>query len=413
MSERKVVHYDEAQVNRWLAWLAHTMQRHDQTVFLIENLQPSWLQTRGEVRTFSVLTRMMWGAWAALVFGLAAGVISGGIDGQIPVLMVGLLFGLVFGLIFGFGDVRKLYHRPSMEDEAVVPSSWTFVISVLRVCLNVQLIIVLLGVFFAVMTGGLQDTLIFTLRFGVLFGLILGLPLGLVYASRSRFRTATTAIHTVETVAWAGAVAVRSGAQGLIVGVIAGLLFGVGAASFGGVGSLLSDLSIPILFFAPLFAVIFGVIGGFRPVMKELKTETNQGIWLSMRNALRIGVIGGLLVGLLMWGRGSITFGLLAAIALGGWFGGIDVVEHAVLRLLLARKGYAPLNYARFLDYAAAELNFLQKVGGGYMFIHRYLLEYFAGMYEPIDPALKPSQSGNGAHGEHTKESGGPVTLPQ
>jgi len=32
----------------------------------------------------------------------------------------------------------------------------------------------------------------------------------------------------------------------------------------------------------------------------------------------------------------------------------------------------------RFLDYAAEELNFLQKVGGGYVFIHRYLLEHFA-----------------------------------
>ncbi len=42
-----------------------------------------------------------------------------------------------------------------------------------------------------------------------------------------------------------------------------------------------------------------------------------------------------------------------------------------------------PWNYARFLDYAAEELNFLQKVGGGYMFVHRYLLEYFAAIEQP------------------------------
>jgi hypothetical protein len=34
----------------------------------------------------------------------------------------------------------------------------------------------------------------------------------------------------------------------------------------------------------------------------------------------------------------------------------------------------------RFLDYAAKDLNFLQKVGGGYIFIHRMLLEHFAAM---------------------------------
>jgi hypothetical protein len=37
-----------------------------------------------------------------------------------------------------------------------------------------------------------------------------------------------------------------------------------------------------------------------------------------------------------------------------------------------------PPDYPRFLDYAANELGFLQKVGGGYTFMHRYLQEYFA-----------------------------------
>jgi hypothetical protein len=40
-----------------------------------------------------------------------------------------------------------------------------------------------------------------------------------------------------------------------------------------------------------------------------------------------------------------------------------------------------PLRYVRFLDHAA-RLNLLHKVGGGYIFIHRSLQEYFA----PLDP---------------------------
>lgn len=36
-------------------------------------------------------------------------------------------------------------------------------------------------------------------------------------------------------------------------------------------------------------------------------------------------------------------------------------------------QGYTPRNYARFLDYANDRV-FLQKVGGGYRFIHRLLL---------------------------------------
>jgi hypothetical protein len=38
-----------------------------------------------------------------------------------------------------------------------------------------------------------------------------------------------------------------------------------------------------------------------------------------------------------------------------------------------------PWNYARFLDYAVDRI-FLQKVGGGYIFIHRLLMEHFAAM---------------------------------
>ncbi|NEO16045.1 MULTISPECIES: hypothetical protein [unclassified Moorena] len=40
---------------------------------------------------------------------------------------------------------------------------------------------------------------------------------------------------------------------------------------------------------------------------------------------------------------------------------------------------YIRWNYARFLDYAADRI-FLQKVGGGYIFIHRMLMEHFAQM---------------------------------
>ncbi len=50
------------------------------------------------------------------------------------------------------------------------------------------------------------------------------------------------------------------------------------------------------------------------------------------------------------------------------------------LRIVLYLNGYAPWNYARFLDYATDRL-FLQRVGGGYRFIHRLLQEHFAQMY--------------------------------
>jgi len=57
------------------------------------------------------------------------------------------------------------------------------------------------------------------------------------------------------------------------------------------------------------------------------------------------------------------------------------VSKHFLLRLILWSQGYIPWNYARFLDYST-EILFMQKLGGGYIFVHRMLMEHFAQMKE-------------------------------
>jgi hypothetical protein len=79
----------------------------------------------------------------------------------------------------------------------------------------------------------------------------------------------------------------------------------------------------------------------------------------------------------LFWG---LTDAAIPALAIGLACGGAAFVQHFVLRCLLWCAGCIPFNYARFLDYAAERI-LLRKVGGGYIFIHRLLLEYFARLY--------------------------------
>jgi hypothetical protein len=71
--------------------------------------------------------------------------------------------------------------------------------------------------------------------------------------------------------------------------------------------------------------------------------------------------------------------------------GGFAYLKHYVLRCLLWHNNYALLNYIRFLDYAAERV-FLSKVGGGYIFTHRLLMEYFATL-EPIEQPRPSSGS--------------------
>jgi eukaryotic-like serine/threonine-protein kinase len=53
------------------------------------------------------------------------------------------------------------------------------------------------------------------------------------------------------------------------------------------------------------------------------------------------------------------------------------VIKHYALRLTFWLNGYMPFKFVKFLDYCA-RLVLLKKVGGGYIFIHRMLLDYFA-----------------------------------
>ncbi|MCG8365839.1 MAG: hypothetical protein MJA27_21210 [Pseudanabaenales cyanobacterium] len=57
--------------------------------------------------------------------------------------------------------------------------------------------------------------------------------------------------------------------------------------------------------------------------------------------------------------------------------GGLACAQHIALRSVLYLHGQIPRDYADFLDYAAKRL-FVQRVGGGYIFVHRLLLEHFA-----------------------------------
>ncbi len=121
----------------------------------------------------------------------------------------------------------------------------------------------------------------------------------------------------------------------------------------------------------------------------EDKTKPNQGIKLSLKNGIYVGLIASLIVGLIMgllgWLLDIAVIGLVAGLVAGITIGPIlglnrglgDAIKHYVLRLVLWRSGKTPFKFVPFLDYCA-KLILLKKVGGGYIFIHRMLLEYFA-----------------------------------
>ena len=79
----------------------------------------------------------------------------------------------------------------------------------------------------------------------------------------------------------------------------------------------------------------------------------------------------------------------VTSLVIGIGVGGLFAVKHLFLRLFLWKSGSAPLHYVAFLAQAK-ELLFLRQVGGGYIFVHRLLRDYFASLSESREETAGP-----------------------
>jgi eukaryotic-like serine/threonine-protein kinase len=374
--------FARGKILRWLCWLAVKMKENSQSVFLVEGLQPSWLGKRANLVAYGLIVALNLG----LIFGCLSATLSfclsaGAGDQPIIALIFSLIVGLVVGLTILVGVGLGCWLESPLKN-GITSGLIVGLIPALACLTNAK------------MTG---------LMCGLMCGWISGLIGGLGVGSLNH-------IILVETINWKWAQFYKSMIPGLILGLILGLVLG---GIIGLIYGVAGDHTHNFIFvtsvglgFGLIFGLIFGLtgglisglIGGFTAAVKVDKASPNQGIKLSRRNSLAvfvvIGLIFGLIVGLifglifgLIWGlRLGLTVGLIAGFIGGLNRGGSAVIKHYSLRLIFWWKGYTPLDLIKFLDYCS-KLILLKKVGGGYIFIHRMLLEYFADLnVEPKKP---------------------------
>ena len=131
--------------------------------------------------------------------------------------------------------------------------------------------------------------------------------------------------------------------------------------------------------------LVCGLLIGLRAGAEvETRTISNQGIWRSIKTSVTVATIVSMSFSLMIhllnhWLVVSPGWGVFYGTFLGLLMGGTACLIHISLRIVFWLHNAMPWNYARFLDYAVDRI-FLQKVGGGYIFIHRLLMEHFAAM---------------------------------
>lgn len=356
-----------------LAWLARQSSRHHQPLILLERLQPSWLGGQTHRLLYLGLSRTLAGAALGLVIGLCewpqyrAGAVALVADPR-PIA-VGLLLGAVAGAAMALTDAALL---PAM------PKLGHLVRSVLLVAVY-GFIWAIPAVVLMLAASGDAATL-----WGE--GAAWGLLGGAFFATRAG-SSLDTDIRLPELLSWSWAGLLRGllrgGLGGALLGVLTGLIYR------GPDGHLVAYLLGMLGVGAFLGAAVGALFGGFQGQGLTRPATPNRGVRETVKGSLlvmtlsvvalavTIGAATALLIdpasGLALGG----VLGLALGLAAGLWYGGLAVVRHYSLRVVLATAGDLPLRPVPVLDYAC-DLIFLRRIGGGWQFFHDLLRRHFA-----------------------------------
>lgn len=366
MLKRRVsdVPYDADTIRRQLTWLAKQMRFHNLSIFQIEDLQPTWLSTEDR-QTYDGLFMAANVATQAGAWGLPRLLQADEIVGMsnLAKTLIWSVSGAVWGTALGSGAWKKWF----------IP--W------------------LCGIVFAlgIALDGSPDRGIGTLSTLPVSIVIYG---GLLYVAHLLMNLNSFDVHHIRTVELLEFSRHHMRPLSAMIGAMAGIATAfVNSAAYNGEPATPTELMMGMVFGALVGGVSAAFVSGLRASPSTTAVQPNQGIRQTLKNALQMGILIGFIFFISIFVAttpvSTVTFGItqgvISGIAFGfsGFiiFGGYAVMQHMLVRWLLARRGVIERNPAHFLDTVSALL-LMRKVGGGYIFIHRYLLEYFADLDE-------------------------------
>ena len=342
--------YSQKQTIQWLSCLAFQMNNFSQSVFQIEGMQPSWLNTSTQQAAYWIMVKsLLIAPWGCMHVGLLVGQMGYDLNFLEYMNIQGGLYGLLGGLLYGLiGGILA-----TKITESANPHIWRVMNGLL------------LGSIYGPIFGWAQGKLIYGIAYTFIYWIIGFLIYDFIQVGQK--------IEAVEDVKFSWKKASNIAPFGLMIGI---------AFYFGTPNAL-----IPSIIFGLMISLIFSFS---KKDDIDSRTLPNQGMWKSASNCIKLFITIGLTTALLL-GILDLFLGMFhpiyilvngmylgfASALLGGNGAGITCIKHFTLRCLLWWNGYGPWNYARFLDFAA-DCILLKKVGGSYVFIHRLLLEHFA-----------------------------------
>ncbi|MEQ8971019.1 MAG: trypsin-like peptidase domain-containing protein [Coleofasciculus sp. C1-SOL-03] len=264
--------------------------------------------------------RLLSNRFQLVIYGLIGGMVGGTFGSLVGFIFLGLIFDIKFGAAFGFSAamVAGLFYANFGED-TISPSN--------SIILSIK----------AFHIKRLSNNFLNGIRFGVFYGVIFGI---IYLITKSDIKN----------------------------------------------GCLLS------LIYCLFYGIIYTISKSVTYAEVDVRKHDNQGIRRSLSNSLILCLLS-IPVGILM----ALSIKYFKIVELNTWeilivgcgcgYFGLDsggfsaTCKHISLRISLYLFGYSPLNYSKFLRYCT-EQGLLQRVGGGYRFVHSLLREHFATYYD-------------------------------
>jgi DNA polymerase III delta prime subunit len=391
-------HYTQLQSLHWLAWLAQQMAQKNQAEFHIERMQIDWFSDHPFYQLLlSTSTGLLIAFFGWIVYSIFFWNKFGLVGVFTDAVSVSLFFTIIYVLVNSV--ILPLLERQKQIIQAksgkVKMRSWRSALHFLTSMLDTRWGY---GLLIGVPVGSLIGFIM-----GQAFGIIAGLAYGLINVLMitlefSAFDKFSIEIKPVENVVWSWTSVWRNLRKSVLSSLGFALLMGtlfIIDHDFDLKRGILAGLLYGVGYFITSNLMHWGA--SHEVLKKNESDKPNQGIRRSTKNCLFFGTVTMCLSGLFFWlihslfGRPmeGIYYGALAGVIFGGIMalrgGGFACFQHYFVRILLLCAGYIPWNYVRFLDYAAEQI-LLRKVGGGYIFIHRMLLEHFASLYQSSPP---------------------------
>ncbi len=312
--------YQEKDVRTWLKWLADKISK---TVFLIEEMQPSWL-SQEETKTYRKLVTWDNGMFSGLLFGTGYGTILHyyllHLSPQTgSTLFKGIFFGMIEGIIVGPAATFFLkLEEQDIKTYEQAEFSW----------------------------GKYLKNIFKNIFSGVGIGLSAFLICWVIMPTILHYKLD----------------------EAIVTGLIAGPFFGIVTVISRATGDSFVDRS----------------SSEDRPVRPNqgIWNSLSHAIAIAIISAVSIGIIYMLIIlsigktELIMFILGLCTAVLTGLVAIMIHSSGRNCGLHYALRIVLEKKNHIPHNYADFLNYAT-KLTFMKRIGGGYKFYHPLLQDHF------------------------------------